>query len=186
MNGSMTGVTPSKRWSHLKIYLQRSGFEKTEIWNSDAMDPVPRDWRAGSALVGRVKGQFSLAYKATDLSPSGSYGYVALGNIKMSGCALPQTGQTCVGNTQSSSFCCLNGNTISKDRKCDFTDDCGDGSDEIPRTCSDYKINCDFESGMCNWRNGLIGGPSSWRLNTGFSTLTSGPTRDHTKGKLAS
>ena len=180
----MTGVSPGKRWSHLKIYLQRSGFEKTEIWNSDAMDPVPASWRTASALVGRVRGQFSLSYKATDLSPSGYYGYVALSNIRMTGCALPQIGQTCVGNTQSR-FCCLNGNSISRDRLCDFSDDCGDNSDEIPRTCSDYKINCDFESGLCNWRT-LIGGLSSWRLSTGYSTLTSGPTRDHTKGKVAS
>ncbi len=32
----------------------------------------------------------------------------------------------------------------------DLTDDCGDGSDE--NTCSDYTM-CDFENGLCDWKN---------------------------------
>ena len=179
MNGSMTGIIPSKRWSHLKIYLERSGFEKTEIWNSDAINPEEGIWKADTAIVGRVRGQFSLTYKATDLSPSGGYGYVALANIRMIGCTVNQSGQTCIG--QSFAFCCSNGNTISKYMICDFTDDCGDGSDERPSTCTDYKVNCDFENGMCNWNTHSSN--SSWKYSSGATTLTIGPTRDHTKGE---
>lgn len=63
-------------------------------------------------------------------------------------------------------FQCDNGVSLPPDNVCDFTDQCGDMSDE--RQCSDYE-RCDFEDGLCSmirdqslrlgWtkRNGLIG-----------------------------
>lgn len=63
-------------------------------------------------------------------------------------------------------FQCDNGVSLPLDNVCDFTDQCGDMSDE--RQCSDYE-RCDFEDGLCSmirdqslrlgWtkRNGLIG-----------------------------
>ncbi|XP_043336096.1 MAM and LDL-receptor class A domain-containing protein 1 [Cervus canadensis] len=63
-------------------------------------------------------------------------------------------------------FQCDNGVSLPLDNVCDFTDQCGDMSDE--QQCSDYE-RCDFEDGLCSmirdqslqlgWtrRNGLIG-----------------------------
>ncbi|XP_074214590.1 MAM and LDL-receptor class A domain-containing protein 1 isoform X2 [Camelus bactrianus] len=65
-------------------------------------------------------------------------------------------------------FQCDNGVSLPPDNVCDFTDQCGDMSDE--RQCSDYE-RCDFEDGLCGmtqnqslqlgWtkRNGINGPP---------------------------
>ncbi|KAI3354843.1 hypothetical protein L3Q82_004649 [Scortum barcoo] len=53
-----------------------------------------------------------------------------------------------VGACLSQEFTCSQGLCVPKDRECDFTDNCGDGSDE--EDCSRYK-RCDFEeTGLCD------------------------------------
>ncbi|CAN9506358.1 unnamed protein product [Ophioblennius macclurei] len=44
-------------------------------------------------------------------------------------------------------FACSQGSCVAEDSVCDFTVDCGDGSDE--NNCSTYK-RCDFEEGFCD------------------------------------
>ena len=181
MNGTMN-VLPEKRWEHLSVSLDRSGFESTEIWNSDVIDPRSGAWVMGKALIGRVKNTFSLTFAARDRSPTngpGTYGYVALASIKMTGCKSNRTfAESCGSYYQP--FRCSNGKCTSPYYKCDFVDDCGDGSDESPALCADYKLRCDFESGWCNWGDYNRG---SWFIDSGSSSLSGGPTRDHTKGK---
>ncbi|XP_014036210.2 MAM and LDL-receptor class A domain-containing protein 1 isoform X1 [Salmo salar] len=79
----------------------------------------------------------------------------------------------CAGTCWPGEFTCEQGWCVSEDHVCDFTDYCGDGSDE--RNCSGY-TRCDFEQGFCD----LL--PSSethlgWTRRTGFNTT--GPKHDH-------
>ncbi|KAM6977638.1 MAM and LDL-receptor class A domain-containing protein 1 [Aplochiton taeniatus] len=79
----------------------------------------------------------------------------------------------CVNVCSTEAFTCAQGSCVAEDCVCDFTDDCGDGSDE--KNCSGY-VRCDFEKGFC----GLT--PSSethskWMRTTGFSNA--GPKHDH-------
>ena len=183
MDGNSSVVQPSKRWEHLSITLLRDGFESTEIWNSDVFNPKYRVWNYGSAIVGRVKNKFSLRYTASDNSPTegpGTFGYVALTNINMYGCTINMTAQpqSCDTNGQ---FRCGNGRCISKYYVCDYSDDCGDGSDETYGVCSQYKLRCDFENGMCDWGRYRR---DSWKIGEGQTSLKTGPTRDHSKGKF--
>ena len=177
MNGPISNTTWANRWEHLSISIDKNGFESTEIWNSDAKDFRSGTWNRGYAYIGRVKDKFSLTYTAMDRSPTdapSTFGYVALTGLKMNGCSTNFT-QSSVCN----GFRCGNGRRISKYNLCDYGDDCGDGSDETYQLCYNYKLRCDFENGMCDWGRYR---KDSWWVTIGYSRLTSGPTRDHTKG----
>ncbi|KAK2859573.1 hypothetical protein Q5P01_004193 [Channa striata] len=53
----------------------------------------------------------------------------------------------CVGGCLIEEFTCSQGSCVSEGCVCDFTDNCGDGSDE--ENCSGYKM-CNFEEGLCD------------------------------------
>lgn len=61
-------------------------------------------------------------------------------------------------------FQCESKGCISSSRLCDLVDDCGDNSDET--NCFNY-TRCDFENGLCNWKNDL-NNTSQWKLAKGF------------------
>jgi len=173
INGNVTmnsGVRPA---SHLSVLIDRSGFEQTEIWNSDVMNVLQGRWLMGYAYLKRMNYNFSLIFRATDYGQT-QYSYVALGNVQLVGCRTPQLSPSC---PTGSMFRCNNGACISNYYVCDFNDDCGDNSDEM--TCGNYKYRCNFENGFCNWG---IYRKDSWSIRSGSGSLLDGPTRDHTKG----
>ncbi|PIK48361.1 putative MAM and LDL-receptor class A domain-containing protein 1-like [Apostichopus japonicus] len=61
-------------------------------------------------------------------------------------------------------------------RKCDFVQDCSDGSDE-----TECGTSCDFESGRCGWKNSAKD-TLNWIRDNGDQTdrIKTGPTTDHT------
>ena len=177
MNGKIKDLEPKFRWELLRVYINRSGFETTEIWNSDTFDPTPSTWIRARAFVGRVKSKFSIVFNASEYS-LGTSSYLALANIEMDGCNNKIT--NCEINSQD--FYCGNGRCVSKNYICDYSDDCGDGSDETYGVCSQYKLRCDFENGMCDWGRYR---KDSWIIQNGYDKLTQGPTRDHSKSKIS-
>lgn len=53
-------------------------------------------------------------------------GDIALDDIQLMNCNFPAVQQSCLSNQ----FRCTRGACVSKNTLCDFTDDCGDNSDE--------------------------------------------------------
>ncbi|CAH1259358.1 MALRD1 [Branchiostoma lanceolatum] len=72
---------------------------------------------------------------------------------------------------------CLNGQCVPMDQWCDFTDDCGDHTDE--QQCVSYPGRCDFQHSLCDWiqpdRDDV-----DWVRHSGSTpTSNTGPAADH-------
>ncbi|XP_056317933.1 MAM and LDL-receptor class A domain-containing protein 1 isoform X2 [Danio aesculapii] len=77
------------------------------------------------------------------------------------------------GSCPSGSLQCDNGNCYKPEQKCDFTDDCEDGTDEL-----ECGTSCSFEHGRCGWKSSLAG-TFSWALGVGSIHMIR-PPHDHT------
>ncbi|XP_030635015.1 MAM and LDL-receptor class A domain-containing protein 1 [Chanos chanos] len=80
----------------------------------------------------------------------------------------PPSGSCPLGSSQ-----CDNGRCFRPEQSCDFTDDCGDGTDE--RDCG---TSCTFENGQCGWKRSLADN-FEWTLGVG-SVQSIRPPYDHT------
>ena len=65
---------------------------------------------------------------------------------------------------------------------CDFSNDCGDSSDEKDSICSSFPERCDFETGLCNWYQDKSDKFDWTRSQGGTPSYETGPGVDHTKG----
>lgn len=57
----------TSRYSSLHIFIDRQGFERTEIWDSSAVNVAngmqENFWYGGKALVAKVNGKFNIVFK---------------------------------------------------------------------------------------------------------------------------
>ncbi|XP_057191697.1 MAM and LDL-receptor class A domain-containing protein 1 [Triplophysa rosa] len=106
--------------------------------------------------------------------------HICLDDITFSaGCILSSSFETLSSYTLLSGSCppgflqCNNGNCYKSEQTCDFTDNCGDGTDEM-----DCGTSCSFEHGRCGWKSSLAD-TFSWTLGVG-SIHRIRPSHDHT------
>lgn len=109
-------------------------------------------------------------------------GIVAVDDISFINCNFPVPG-SCDGSQNQ--FQCQNRACVPMVSVCDYTDDCGDGSDETQ--CSLYPVRTDFEQSFGTWSQDVSGADNfDWsRMHGTTSTSSTGPGRDHTRGTMS-
>ena len=114
----------------LEVFLYE-GSEKSRIWSIEG-NRGDR-WHKAVARVGRLYQPFRIRFDARKTATS--LADITIDDVVWVGCNLPViTNETtpCTANQ----FACARGGCIEKNRVCDYTDDCGDMSDENNATCT--------------------------------------------------
>ncbi|XP_075925333.1 MAM and LDL-receptor class A domain-containing protein 1 isoform X2 [Petromyzon marinus] len=139
----------------------------------------PGSWLHAQVWLGRRAGPFRVSLRKLEL---GRYvGATAVDDLALVGCALPPPRAECPSTEPPAFRCSRSGACVEACLRCDLTDHCGDGSDE--EDC-DWTQQCDFESGLCDWRQASDDEDDfDWTLQRGpSSTPLTGPYTDHTLG----
>ncbi|XP_048866511.1 MAM and LDL-receptor class A domain-containing protein 1 isoform X9 [Brienomyrus brachyistius] len=156
-----------------------SGF--TWLWSLSG--DQDQEWRRASVQVGRIPGMFRLVFEAT--RTYSTLGDIAIDDISLLHCSLPEPQARC----PSDNFRCSSGVCVEHRRVCDFTDDCGDRSDETDCELQGYLGRCSFEHGLCAWEPSSMGAPGAeWvrqRAPSSWTPLTAAPPMDHTRNSAA-
>ncbi|XP_073714301.1 apical endosomal glycoprotein [Misgurnus anguillicaudatus] len=159
----------------LKVFLQE-GSRRTPLW---FMSGNQRDeWHRAELGVGRTHQVFTLLFEAT--RTYSELGDIAIDDIAFLNCNLPGPQESCKDDM----FSCSNRVCVESNKVCDYSDDCGDGTDEKLCDVKGYKQRCSFEQGMCSWENSDLG--AGWILLNGEQAWPkNGPPRDHTRNTAA-
>lgn len=121
----MSGVNVGR----LEVVIME-GSQSSRIWSIEG-NRGDR-WFRGVAKVGRYNRAFRARFDARKTATS--FADITIDDIQWVGCNLPiisNDTQTCADNQ----FACARGGCIDQNRLCDYTDDCGDRSDERNSTC---------------------------------------------------
>ncbi|XP_072544730.1 apical endosomal glycoprotein [Salminus brasiliensis] len=159
----------------LKVFLQE-GPRRTLLWwkSGDHGD----EWHRAEVAVGRTHQVFTILFEAT--RTFSELGDIAIDDLTFLNCSLPEPQESCPTGT----FTCSNRVCVDMGRVCDFSDDCGDKSDEAHCDELGYKQRCSFEQGMCSWEANE--GWNGWSLQSGERAWSGhGPPRDHTRNTAA-
>ncbi|XP_061172151.1 MAM and LDL-receptor class A domain-containing protein 1-like [Saccostrea echinata] len=135
-------------------------------------------WNKYTVNIGRRTAPFNIEFRAYR-----SYtviGDIGIDDVSFVNCGLPPVQSSC----PSTQFTCQRGSCVDMSRVCDYTDDCGDNTDEIgPNAhCDQLPARCDFSTSLCDWVQDR-GDKFDWsRRNSPTPSRATGPTRDHTTG----
>lgn len=127
----------------LKLDLITSTGERVNLWSQQ------NDQGSGVQRQEIVIGQRDLGWK---LEFIGLFIYnkaiVVVDNVQFTNCTQPPP-EEC----QSGQFTCQNGGCVEQTELCDFSNDCGDGSDEAPvlQECRNFVDSCSFEKDWCQY-----------------------------------
>ncbi|XP_076347182.1 MAM and LDL-receptor class A domain-containing protein 1-like [Tachypleus tridentatus] len=158
----------------LDVEIEINERERIHVWTLSRKESLPDVWMEGQVYIGRVPPKARLYFRS---SKSGSERqYVAVDDITMVDCGIPPPNLEGCSDTQ---FWCANKVCVDESHICDYTDDCGDQSDE--QHCYEYHYRCNFDYSLCDWQHDVAGNARFTR-RSGFQFLSEGPTRDHTRG----
>nr|XP_039270832.1 MAM and LDL-receptor class A domain-containing protein 1-like [Styela clava] len=147
--------------------------EDNIIWSR--IDSQGDQWNQAIVRIGRVSRPFTIVISAT--RSFDVLGDIAIDDIIFQNCEMLPAQPSCAGGE----FQCANGACVPSSRKCDYTDDCGDYSDETD--CLSYLGRCDFEGGLCDWQQMSETDDFNWLRINGFRCRPeTGPCVDHTRG----
>ncbi|KAK2822608.1 hypothetical protein Q5P01_022673 [Channa striata] len=138
-------------------------------------------WQRGEVTVGRVPQDFTILFEAS--RTFNKPGHTAIDDIAFTNCTLPGSQPSCPEGM----FMCNNSMCVEHNQVCDFSDDCGDWSDE--NNCEQQGVveRCSFEQGLCSWAESDVDTPGAeWTPHTGQEAWpNNGPPRDHTQNSAA-
>ncbi|XP_055943864.1 MAM and LDL-receptor class A domain-containing protein 2-like isoform X2 [Argiope bruennichi] len=168
----------------LSVSAQPEGGPSQKIW--DAYNNLYGKgyslvWTHAKAALSAVK-NFRVRFDAK--RPYTYMSAVSLDDITFENCAPPKALEPDQIVCDSHEFMCGNGRCINDKFLCDFTDDCGDYSDERDFQCQAYKSRCNFDTDLC--RSWILENDqyAKWVVRTGSSSLYSSiPQEDHTTRK---
>lgn len=159
----------------LKVFLLK-GQRRTPLWWMSGNHGDK--WHRAELGVGRTHQIFTLLFEAT--RTYSELGDIAIDDTAFLNCNLPGPQESCKDDM----FSCSNHVCVESNRVCDYSDDCGDGSDEELCDVKGYKKRCSFEQGMCSWEKSDLA--SGWILQKGEQAWPkNGPPRDHTRNTAA-
>ena len=151
------------------------------------LDSLPHtsQWSQKTIQIGRHEEEFKIVF---DRPKHEAYDAgVAVDDIDYVDCDMPRPIDKDAECPEEKSFRCENDVCLEFQRVCDFTDDCGDGSDELPSYCKDNYIGEDFEDDSKPF--GIFheepGDNLHWQKQSGpTSHPQTGPSTDHTSFNL--
>ncbi|XP_068438273.1 MAM and LDL-receptor class A domain-containing protein 1 [Clinocottus analis] len=157
------------------MYLRMNGDQnRTVIWRT--FYDQGTHWNQVTVQLGRITQPFQIALAKISLGVF--YGASGLDDISFKNCSMPPAVAECPTRTH---FHCVRTKAcVEHLQLCDLVDDCGDESDE--EGCSP-ELQCNFEHGLCSWKQDHRGDVFDWTHIQGPTpTMNTGPWRDHTLG----
>ena len=154
------------------LVVLRESQEDTVLW--EKVGDQGNNWVKGLVDLGRVSVNFRILFRAT--RTYSVQGDIAIDDISYINCNYPAPQAQCSANQ----FTCNRKSCVGVAQVCDFSDDCGDGSDEA--NCSGYPLRTDFEYSFGLWAQDSTDDFDWTRQQGSTSSDNTGPTRDHTRG----
>ncbi|WAR02785.1 MLRP2-like protein [Mya arenaria] len=149
-----------------------SGLGKILLWTANTQNNT---WLTTNVTLGARQPGFRLMFEAVKHLRTGD---MAIDDVNFTNCR--QSAPT--GNCASNQFTCARKSCIDNNYLCDFSDDCGDASDETTTKCANYVERCNFEQDICNWIQD-DSDDFNWSYKSGSTaTMGTGPSLDHTYG----
>ncbi|CAM1320644.1 Uncharacterised protein g7537 [Pycnogonum litorale] len=163
-----------KQMIRVSYVFADKGYFYHHLMGSIASSGKRTDWIQGSIDVGHIDRPFRIVL---NVDGNGENFGVDVDDIDFVNCSSSVAARERACDSEQ--FKCKSGRCISKDLLCDYSDDCGDSSDEngVLVDCDSYPGRCSFEGGFCDWNvesDSLFG----WRRKSGFAVT--GVYRDHT------
>lgn len=162
----------------LSVLLKEGSRTTTLWWLSGNHGDL---WQHGEVTVGRIPQDFTILFAAS--RTLNSPGHIAVDDVEFTNCSLPEPQPWCPDTM----FMCNNSVCVDRNHVCDFSDDCGDGSDETSCEQQGVTERCSFEQGLCSWEMSDVDTPGAeWTRHKGQDAWSNqGPHRDHTQNSAA-